>query len=170
MMTQRSRRCILIDLRHWSCRWRPTGQARAQWGDGFYPYGYGGYGWGGWGATPQGSIAQGLGYFAMGAGIYNVDTAVARSINVDTVIRWNQYVYLSQQEATREYFARRNAEIAKDKNAYNALLKRIQENPTAHDVENGDALNACAGPALGPTDPFFGTPHGGCADPGQVDP
>ncbi len=119
-----------------------SGQARAQWGYGGYPYGYGGYGWGGWGATPQGSIARGLGYFNMGAGIYNRETAIARSINTDTVMRWNQYVYLSQREATREYFARRNAEIAKDKNAYEALMKRIQETPTAHDVENGDALNA----------------------------
>ncbi len=115
---------------------------RGQWGYGYYPYGYGGYGWGGWGGTAQGDIARGLGYFNMGAGIYNVDTAIARSINVDTMIRWNQYVYLSQQEATREYFARRNASIAKDRNAYDTLIKRIQENPTAHEVENGDALNA----------------------------
>ena len=107
-----------------------------------YPYGYGGYGWGGWGGTAQGDIARGLGYFTMGAGIYNVDTAIARSINVDTLIRWNEYVYLSQREGTREYFARRNAAIAKDKNAYDALMKRIQESPSAHDIENGDALNA----------------------------
>ncbi len=119
-----------------------SGQARAQWGYGYYPYGYGGYGWGGWGGTAQGSIARGLGYFNMGAGIYNRETAIARSINTDTVMRWNQYVYMSQREATREYFARRNAEFAKDKSAYEALMKRIQENPTAHDVENGDALNA----------------------------
>jgi len=119
-----------------------SGQARAQWGYGYYPYGYGGYGWGGWGATPQGDIARGLAYFNMGAGIYNVDTAIACSIDLDTVIRWNQYVYLSQQEGTRAYFARRNAAIAKDRDAYDALLKRIQENPTAHDIENGYALNA----------------------------
>jgi uncharacterized protein YdcH (DUF465 family) len=119
-----------------------SGQARAQWGYGYYPYGYGGYGWGGWGQTAQGDIARGLGYFTMGAGIYNHETAIARSINTDTMMRWNQYVYLSQQEATREYFARRNAAIAQDKNAYDALVKRIQENPTAHDIDNGDALNA----------------------------
>ncbi len=38
-----------------------SGQARAQWGYGGYPYGYGGYGWGGWGGTAQGDIARGLG-------------------------------------------------------------------------------------------------------------
>ncbi len=119
-----------------------SGQARAQWGYGFYPYGYGGFGWGGWGGTAQGSIARGLGYFNMGAGIYNRETAVARSINTDTMIRWNQYVYNSQLEATRHYFARRDAHLAQDRDAYNALLKRLQETPNAHDVQNGDALNA----------------------------
>ena len=119
-----------------------SGQAQAQWGYGYYPYGYGGYGWGGWGGTAQGDIARGLGYFNMGAGIYNRQTAIARSINTDTEIRWNQYVYLSQQEATRQYFARRDSAIAKDRNAYDALMKRIQDDPTARDVENGDALNA----------------------------
>jgi hypothetical protein len=78
----------------------------------------------------------------MGAGIYNRETAIARSINYDTMMRWNEYVYLSQKQGTREYLARRNAEIAKDKNAYDALMKRIQENPTAADIISGDALNA----------------------------
>ncbi len=78
----------------------------------------------------------------MGAGSYNEQTAVARAINTYTAIRWNQYVYLSQQEATRRYFARRDAAIARDRNAYDALMKRIQDDPTAHDIENGDALNA----------------------------
>jgi len=119
-----------------------SGQAQAQWGYGYYPYGYGGFGWGGWGGTAQGDIARGLGYFTMGAGIYNHETAIARSINTDTAIRWNQYLYLGQQEATRNYFARRDAAIAKDRNAYDALMKRIQDDPTARDVENGDALNA----------------------------
>jgi hypothetical protein len=119
-----------------------TGEAKAQWGYGYYPYGYGGYGWGGWGSTVQGDIANGLGYFNLGAGIYERETAIARSIDVDTFIRWNQYLYLGQKEATREYFARRNAAIAKDKNAYDILLKRIQDNPSTTDVESGDALNA----------------------------
>ena len=119
-----------------------SGQAHAQWGYGSYPYGYGGFGWGGWAGTGQGDIARGLGYFAMGEGIYNEQTAVARAIDTDTAIRWNQYVYLSQQEATRHYFARRDAAIARDRNAYDALMKRIQDDPTAHEIENGDALNA----------------------------
>ncbi|MFO0949976.1 MAG: hypothetical protein U0835_02260 [Isosphaeraceae bacterium] len=68
-----------------------AGEARAQWGYGYYPGGYGGYGqygWGGWGGgTVQGSIARGLGYYAVGAGQYNLDTAAARSINANTGLR-----------------------------------------------------------------------------------
>jgi hypothetical protein len=119
-----------------------SGQVHAQWDYGYYPYGYGGFGWGGWAGTAQGDIARGLGYFALGAGSYNEQTAIARAINTDTAIRWNQYVYLSQKEATRQYFARRDAAIARDRDAYDALMKRIQNDPTAHEIENGDALNA----------------------------
>ena len=62
--------------------------AKAQWG-------YGGWGWGGWGggaSTLQGSELQGAAQFAMGAGMYNLDTAQARSINADTAMRYNDYV------------------------------------------------------------------------------
>ena len=42
--------------------------------------------------TIGGSNAAGLGYFNMGRGAFNEQTAVARSINNDTYIRWNQYI------------------------------------------------------------------------------
>jgi hypothetical protein len=110
--------------------------ARAQWG-------YGGWGWGGWGAnTPQGAALQGAGQFAAGAGMYNLSTAQAASINADTAMRWNQYVYLSNEEATRRYTTRRNAEIAKNRALYDAHQRHLRENPEAREVENGDALNA----------------------------
>jgi len=118
--------------------------ARAQWGYGMYPGGYGGWGWGGWGAgsTVGGSVAQGLGMFNIGAGVYNEKTAVANSINTDTVMRWNQYVYEAQKEATRQYYGRRDANIARNKEAFNAQMDRIHNNPTARDIQQGDALNA----------------------------
>src|SRR5215831_11770055 len=64
------------------------GEARAQWG-------YGGWGWGGWGGggtTAQSAALQGAGNYAMGAGVYNLDTAQARSINAQTASQWNDYV------------------------------------------------------------------------------
>jgi hypothetical protein len=111
-------------------------EARAQWG-------YGGWGWGGWGAnTPQGATLAGAGQYAMGAGMYNLDTAQARSINADTAMRWNQYAYMSHLEATSRYAARKNAEIANNKAMYNREQQRIRENPEPRDIANGDTLNA----------------------------
>jgi hypothetical protein len=109
------------------------GSVRAQWGWG---------GFGGWGQTPEGAYAQGMGFYAQGLGSYNLSTAQARSINADTYMRWNQYLYEAHLEATRSYVAKRDGDVAKNKATYNEIMKNIQDHPTARDVENGDALNA----------------------------
>ncbi len=79
----------------------PALEARSQ----YYPYGqgWGGGGFGGWGGgdTIQGSVARGMGAFAAGAGVYNLDTAQANSINANTLMGINQYMYLSSMEAGR---------------------------------------------------------------------
>jgi len=115
------------------------GEARAQ----YYP-GYGAYGWGGWGGggnTVQGNIARGLGYYEVGAGIYNEDTAIANSVNEDTITRWNQYLYESQQEANRREYLRRARRQQRDSTSGDLIHKRLLENPTARDIDDGDALN-----------------------------
>lgn len=102
-----------------------------------------GWGWGGWGATtPLGDIAQGAGYFNIGAGIYNERTAVATSINADTFIRFNNYWYNSYLESMRMYHQRTEFNIQKNKVTYEKIVDRLNNHPTAKDVENGDALNA----------------------------
>lgn len=113
-----------------------AGESRAQ-------RGYGGYGWGGWGgaSTVQGDMARGLGYYSMGAGIYNEKTAIANSINTDTVMRWNQYIYLSQQEANRREYVRMARRQARDSGAGDLIYKRLRDNPSASDIANGNALN-----------------------------
>ena len=108
--------------------------ARAQWG-----YGWGGYG--GWSSSLQGDVARGMGYYNIGAGIYNRQTAVARSINADTYMRLNDYFYQAHLQATADYWAKKNTDLANTKNAYNQIQERLQKNPTRLDVENGDALN-----------------------------
>lgn len=122
----------------------PGPEARAQFGYGYYPSGYGSYGWGGWGTggTVVGSNARGLGVFAAGAGSYNRQTAAANAINADTVMRWNEYLYESQLETNRRYHARRGEELADNQQNYDEIHKRIRENPTDRDIANGDALNA----------------------------
>jgi hypothetical protein len=102
------------------------------------------WGWGGWGnwaSTPEGDIGQGLGYYYTGAGIYNEKTAIADSINADTMMRWNQYLHEATMEATRRYVARRQGNSDRINTARAQILKNLQENPTARDIETGDALN-----------------------------
>jgi hypothetical protein len=120
----------------------PWASALAQYG--YYPYGYGGYGWGGWGgsSTIAGSTAQGLGAFAAGAGYYNVQTAQARSINADTAMRYNQYMYESMMEARKQHMALLAKNKGENLQARDAIQQRIRNNPTRRDIYMGDALNA----------------------------
>ncbi len=118
----------------------PGSPARAQYG---YPGGYGGYGWGGWGgaSTVQGSVARGLGAYAAGAGYYNQQTAIANSINTDTVMRWNQYMYESQVNANRNERARIARRKYGTEKAQDQIYKRLRDNPEPTDIHHGDALN-----------------------------
>lgn len=114
--------------------------AHAQWG---YPLGYANYGWGGWGGqTVQGNIARGLGAYAAGAGYYNQQTAVANSINTDTVMRWNQYVYESQMNANRLHQGRLALDRYQTNKAIDQVRDRLRNNPEQADIFRGDALNS----------------------------
>jgi hypothetical protein len=122
--------------------------AWAQYG---YPRGYGGYGWGGWGgSTVQGSIARGMGMFNMGRGMYNVDTAQARSINVNTAMRWNQYVYESQQNANRLHHGKLALQRYNSINDIAKIEDRLRNHPEARDITDGDALNVLLDVLLSP--------------------
>jgi len=106
-------------------------------------YGWGWGGWGGWGASSTvGDIARGAGYFNIGAGIYNEQTAVANSINADTLMRLNNYWYNSYLESMRMYHETKEYNIQKNKVTYEKIMDRLNNHPTAKDVETGDALNA----------------------------
>ena len=113
--------------------------ARAQWD---FPMGMGMWGWGGWGVgTVEGDLAQGMGVFAMGAGVYNKKTAVADSINADTVMRWNQYVHEAQMNANRLRGLRTAAARDRNNRLNEAAQKRLRENPEPRDIFQGSALN-----------------------------
>lgn len=107
-------------------------------------YGYGGYGgWGGWGgsSTVGGDMARGMGVFAAGAGMYNEQTAQARSMNANTAMRMNEYLYQSQMVSTRKYH-QELAERRKRTNASaDAIYQRLHDNPEPADIRSGDALN-----------------------------
>lgn len=109
------------------------GTASAQFGRGFF---------GGGGSTVQGDILRGEGIAAWGFGQYNLATAMATSINTDTAIRWNQYVYLSIQEDLHKKYLSRMARKERNDANYRRNLARIAEKPDPADLRSGDALNA----------------------------
>ncbi len=103
----------------------------AQW---HYPRGYGGYGWRGWGGqggvNPWGGYMAGMGSFARGEGVYEVDDAQARAINLDTMLKWNKALRAEQQRAQQDR-QRRDAEARAERDARVARL----------DLEDGTTLN-----------------------------
>ena len=113
----------------------------------YYPNGYGsaGYGFGGWGSTVQGSVLRGMGAYAEGEGVYNYDTAQADSVNTDTAIRLNQYLYNSDLEARRRYHTHLANRMNLDKSRYQAYQSRLRDNPTKEDIDSGAALNILLG-------------------------
>src|SRR5215470_14752247 len=105
---------------------------------------YGTYGWGGWGgtgSTVQGSIASGMGNFAAGAGQYNVQTAQARSINAQTAMQFNDYMYAVNKQNAATNLARRQQQQKTVNASADATYKRLHDNPDPHDIHTGDALN-----------------------------
>ena len=110
-------------------------------GGGGFGGGYGGFGgWGGVGSS-EGLAEQGYGAAAAGQGVLDEDDAIAGSINTNTVMRYNQYLYNSQVEAQRRYNAFRARRDNLDKAHYDARQARVRDNPTTDDIDNGDALN-----------------------------
>lgn len=124
-----------------SVAWCP--RARAQ-GDVLYP-----------GSTVQGDVLRGEGVVYKGAAVFYLSAARARSIDADTAMRFNEYIYRSYQEYLRQR-AQRLARTASNRNAGLAeIQRRLRENPTESDLDSGDALNVMladlSNPAISPS-------------------
>src|SRR5437763_16198446 len=116
----------------------PGTSAHAQY---HYPAGYAG--WGGWGAhTAAGTAAYGMGNFAAGAGSYNLQTAQARSINSQTAMQMNDYMYAINQRNAQNHYKRLADQEKLSRQASDTVYHRIHDNPAPRDVHSGDALNA----------------------------
>lgn len=102
--------------------------AHAQWG---YPRGYGGYGMSKWGADPGAGYMAGLGSFARGQGVYQLEKAKADAINVVTIEKWNKQLRARQIQLAKDdefRFAKREGER--------------QERVARADIQDGTTLNA----------------------------
>jgi hypothetical protein len=86
-------------------------------------------------------MARGMGVYNAGAGIYNVDTAEARSMNANTAMQVNQYMYEVNLNNAQHYYARSAAKQKQADQTGKAMYSRIHDNPSSHDIHNGDALN-----------------------------
>ena len=64
---------------------------------------------------------------------------MANSINADTVMRWNQYWWLSQQEANRREYARMARRQATINATGDQIQDRLRNSPSQSDVDNGAA-------------------------------
>lgn len=106
-----------------------------------YPPGYAG--WGGWGGatTAAGSTARGMGAFAAGAGAYNEQTAQARSINAQTAMQFNNYLWQNQQVRNQQYYAQLAEKQQRVNETAATTYSRLHDHPEAADVKRGDALN-----------------------------
>jgi hypothetical protein len=108
----------------------------------FVAYGYAGWPIGHAGSTPPGDILNGLGAAAVGAGLYNVNSATAWSILTDAWIRENQYLY----EARRQWAFERAVHYAyrhrRNVSTWEKIHERITNHPELADIHRGDTLNA----------------------------
>jgi len=86
-------------------------------------------------------MARGMGVFAAGAGYYNQSTAVANSINANTAMNWNEYLYQSQQAVNKKYYARLAEKQKTNVKANEDIYKRLRDNPNQYDIYRGDAMN-----------------------------
>jgi hypothetical protein len=101
-------------------------------------------GWGGWGGgatTLQGSMMRGAGVAAAGAGYYNQQTAVARSINANTAMQVNQYMYEVNKTNAKSYYTRSALRQKEESSTGEAIYKRLHDHPSGYDIHKGDALN-----------------------------
>ncbi len=95
-----------------------------------YPRGYGGYGMSRWGADPAAGYMAGLGSYARGEGVYQLEKAKADAINLETMLKWNKALrarQLALREDQRKAAARREA-------AREARVAQIE-------LEDGSTLN-----------------------------
>ncbi len=93
------------------------------------------------GSTAPGDILRGEGIYLNGLGNQQLKSAMGRSIDNDTAIKWNEYVYQSIKEHNRIAIEHLSREKERKLESYRDIRKRIRDNPTVVDLRQGDALN-----------------------------
>ena len=89
------------------------------------------------GSTAQGDYLRGVGVASFGMGVYNHQTAIANSINAETAMRINEYVYACLVNENRVNAEHREAMAAQDKENYNKIRQRIDRTGGTRCQEGG---------------------------------
>ncbi len=93
------------------------------------------------GSTPQGDYLRGVGVAALGIGVGSHQMAIANSINADTAMRINEYIYGCLMNENRMNAEHRAGMAERAKELSNKIRERIAQHPEARDVRKGNALN-----------------------------
>ena len=93
------------------------------------------------GSTPAGDYLRGAGIEAVGLGLYNLNTARAESIHVNTYIRFDRYLGEVMMAGRKRYAEQNRRMMERLKAGYDKIQRRYSENPDQYNVLKGDALN-----------------------------
>jgi hypothetical protein len=93
------------------------------------------------GSTIEGDYLRGLGVAGWGMGLYNLNTAEANAINLDTAIRWDQYVTIVLREENALNAQIAAVRFAKKLRLWKELEERKAMSPEDREILNGEALN-----------------------------
>jgi hypothetical protein len=120
-----------------------------------YPGGYGTYGMAGWGGDPMAAYMTGLGSYARAQGVYKIDRAKARAIEIDNTIKWNKAVRArqrvlrqDQKEQAAEEEAERQGKLAERRLVSGAMLNGLLDQ--IYDVDPGVSKVAGAKAPISP--------------------
>jgi hypothetical protein len=122
----------------------------------YYPGGYGAYGMAGWGGDPAAAYMTGLGSYARGRGVYELDRAKAHAINTDTAIKWNKalrerqrVLRAEQRKEEAEEEAKREAKFEQQRVINGAALNNLLDQ--IYDVDPGVAKASRAEAPISPS-------------------
>ena len=78
-----------------------------------------------------------MGNLAAAAGAYNEQTAQARSVNAQTAMQVNNYMYAAIRQNAKNELIRMNKRRGRINEAADATYKRLHDNPDAFDIHSG---------------------------------
>jgi hypothetical protein len=93
------------------------------------------------GSTVAGDADRGAGFFLIGLGQYNLNTAIACSIWTETVFKQEAAIEANAQYHAQAYSQKQQRKATGTSQSLEAIRARLNERPEPADIYRGDALN-----------------------------